>query len=342
MATLGVHLVGSLPSPLVPSPKQSFTLSATSFPNRLLRIPDGEPGPRSGWIAFQAHIFPKEMLKQYDSTFTPIPLPAIPEASARAAVAALPPLKPGYAAAALESWTAFRALKDAGIIPSYTRFMISIPTPVAVMCFLRPEYQPLVEPLYEAALLAELRELEAQIPKSELAIQWDFAVEIVTIEGFRGMHFAPYFEPYELVGSVDQEVQVGTHLCYGDIGNKHSIEPKDTGLLVRVAYAVVQKAGRRVDWVHLPVPKERDDDAYFAPLKGLEIGDTELYLGLVHGYDEEGTMRRIEAAKKAVKRFGVATECGMGRTPQEKFDSIAEICTKVSQPVTRKDSKGGL
>jgi hypothetical protein len=64
----------------------------------------------------------------------------------------------------------------------------------------------------------------------------------------------------------------------------------------------------------MPVPIERDDDAYFAPLDDLEIGDTELFLGLLHKEDgADGAKRRIAAAERHVGQFGVATECGMAR-----------------------------
>jgi hypothetical protein len=56
----------------------------------------------------------------------------------------------------------------------------------------------------------------------------------------------------------------------------------------------------------------------------LERGHTELYLGLVHPNDEEGTKRRIRAVGEAgvEMTFGVATECGLGRTPVGELDSI--------------------
>lgn len=116
-----------------------------------------------------------------------------------------------------------------------------------------------------------------------------------------------------------------------------SCEPRDTGLLVDVAWTVLRGVGRRVAWLHLPVPKSRDDEAYFAPLVGLvpalRKGGTEIYLGLVHVDDEEGTRRRIKAASRVLGAFGVGTECGMGRTPPEDFDSIMAISAAVSSPV---------
>ena len=72
------------------------------------------------------------------------------------------------------------------------------------------------------------------------------------------------------------------------------------------------------------MPKERDDDAYFAPLAGLRLKPgCELYLGLVHmtgGID--GTRRRIAAAERVAPEFGVATECGLARRPPETIPAL--------------------
>src|SRR2546428_9679220 len=65
----------------------------------------------------------------------------------------------------------------------------------------------------------------------------------------------------------------------------------------------------------VPVPIDRIDDAYFAPLKDLQLQPgTELYLGLVHAQDGiEGTKKRIAAAKKYVPKFSIGSECGISR-----------------------------
>jgi len=92
---------------------------------------------------------------------------------------------------------------------------------------------------------------------------------------------------------------------------------------------------RAIAWVHMPVPRERTDDAYFAPLRRLRLHpETELYLGLVHHTDGvEGTQRRIDAAQRAVSSFGVATECGFGRRPPETVPDLLRIHREVSAPV---------
>jgi hypothetical protein len=94
-----------------------------------------------------------------------------------------------------------------------------------------------------------------------------------------------------------------------------------------VIRGLLAAAPRRIDWIHLPVPIERDDGAYFAPLAGLPLPEeTALVLGLVHHEDGvDGAMRRIAAAATAVPRFGVATECGFGRGPAERTVPLLDL-----------------
>jgi hypothetical protein len=72
--------------------------------------------------------------------------------------------------------------------------------------------------------------------------------------------------------------------------------------------------------MHLPVPIERLDDAFYAPLAGLKLKPgCELFLGVVHAQDGvEGTNKRIALAKRYAGEFGIATECGISRcrTPE--------------------------
>jgi methionine synthase II (cobalamin-independent) len=224
------------------------------------------------------------------------------------------------------------------------RFQVSLPSPLAPLRGLAPEEMALVAPCYEARLCAELDAIAEQVPRAELAIQWDVAVELALLEGVWPSPFgAPEasFDPIaallaRLGARVPPGVELGYHLCYGDIGHRHLVEPRDTGLMVRLANAVAAALERPLDWLHLPVPIERDDAAYFAPLRALRLPDaTELYLGLVHLRDgAAGAQRRIAAAQRVLPReFGVATECGLGRRPPETVAELLELQAKLARAV---------
>ena len=99
-----------------------------------------------------------------------------------------------------------------------------------------------------------------------------------------------------------------------------------------MATALLGRVERSIAWVHLPVPRSRDDVAYFAPLGGLRLPrDTELHLGLVHPGDRDGTIRRIAAASEVVPEFGVATECGMGRAPRDDIPDLLALHAEVAR-----------
>jgi hypothetical protein len=103
-------------------------------------------------------------------------------------------------------------------------------------------------------------------------------------------------------------------------------EPYDLGLCVRMANEAYRISGRSVEWFHMPVPRDRSDDAYFQPLGDLDIGDARLFLGLVHHTDSiEGTRQRLETARRHARDFGIATECGFGRRPPETIPQLLEI-----------------
>lgn len=350
----GVHLTGSI---CLPSAEEVFRKTTMLLPGRLRRIPDGETQHRQQFFRFQQDAFAKagasQALRKYDEQRNPLPSDPVPQEEVeRVAEHLSEHLHTGYDTYAMESYALFARLRDEGVIPPGVRFQVSLPTPVNVMTMIAPPYQAALEPVYEAALLRDLHRIQTTVPPGDLAVQWDCAIEFAMLEGVGYPAFRPWFAAagdaagvrehvdevlVRLGDAVGEDVELGYHLCYGDAGHRHFCEPPDTGLLVDVARTVLRDVGRQVDWFHLPVPKERDDDAYFTALAGLvpelEDGGLQVYLGLVHVDDEEGTRRRIEAASRVLGAFGVATECGMGRTPPEHFDSIMAISAAVSSPV---------
>ena len=238
----------------------------------------------------------------------------------------------GYSDAALASYAEFSQLKKQQIIPAQCRFQVSLPTPLAPMQFyVAAEHRALIEPIYEARLLAELDEIVQAIPATELAIQWDTAAEFGIIEGV----FASWFENEQteilerlirLGNAVPDGVELGYHLCYGDSGQKHFTEPADTTHLTTIANSIAAGIERPLNWIHLPVPKDRINREYYQPLMNLELSpETEIYLGLIHdGEGADTNTQRIEAAKSVLQNFGLASECGFGRRPAETVQPLIE------------------
>lgn len=314
---------------------------------RLRRIPDGEVGKRFHWIMFQPDVLgAAEGIERVGAE--PIPFPAGLDArplriadGVDAADIVLPAL--GYAEAAISSYAVFTRLRADGAVPAGIRFLVSLPTPLAVISsFFSGDDRAAIEPVYAAAILRELDDILAAIPHDDLAIQWDVASEMGILEraaGYGAVMDAWWEgDPFDglvsrlaaLVDAVPQGVEVGVHLCYGDAGEKHFFEPTDAATLVRYANAVSEASARPLTWLHLPVPIERDDEAYYAPLADLAY-DGELYLGLVHREDGvEGAARRIAVAQRFVPAFGVATECGIGRAPAGTTEGILQTHAEVA------------
>jgi len=348
---IGVHLVGSVP---LSHTGDVFVEVLNKLPSRLRRIPDGEPGDRNYFVMFQSAVFASIShvlrgydIREYDPQTSAVveKLPTTNELQDLEATLASQPLpSTGYEQHALESYKTFVKLRKDNIIPPGIKFQVSLPTPINVLCLVAKGYQKLLEPFYEANLLRSLQNIQENIPHEDLAIQWDIAAEFGMLEGATDDHFMPFFEPLKqgilqrlvrLIDSVDRDVECGVHLCYGDVEHHHFVEPNDMGLLVEIATSLVAAADRNVNFIHMPVPKSRVDEVYFAALQNLNIpSTTELILGLVHYDDLEGTRIRIESAAKTGKRFAIATECGMGRTPFHELESILAISMLESNPRT--------
>ncbi len=337
-----IHLCGSIP---LADAGEVFAAVSDRLGGAVKRIPDGETGERLTWIRWQDHVF--EDHPQFEAIAS--------EGDYRNATAfiggknvahttwwriadgvspdelEIPPL--GYAACAIESFGTFDALKKAGRVADGTRFLIAVPSPFNVInSGIAPHDRIRVEPAYAARMKQEIDEVAAALPHDEIAWQWDNAHDMQAFDGARQSYF-----PFHLDGiaerlvacgeAVPHDIEMGYHFCYGSFGGKHFVEPRDTGAMVDLANRLAAGVSRSVDWIHMPVPVERDDDAYFEPLRGLALKpETKLFLGLVHDTDGvEGTRRRMAAADRFAAGYGIATECGFGRRPTETIGPLLDI-----------------
>jgi hypothetical protein len=131
---------------------------------------------------------------------------------------------------------------------------------------------------------------------------------------------------------VPRDIDLLYHLCYGDSGHKHVVEPTDMKDMVEFVNRLARQIKRPLQLVHMPVPRNRSDDAYFEPLRELRLRpETELCLGLVHHTDGvEGTKRRLEAAERYASHFSIATECGFGRRDAATIPELLRIHATVA------------
>jgi hypothetical protein len=322
------------------------------MPSRMKRIPDGETGSRRMFTGWQMAIFQvaPEMLVSFKSN-TETKAKAFTEEQVNVGVAKLQKagIETGYDVAAIESYAVFKRLRNEGVIPPGMKFQVGLPTPASVVSVIvEKAFQPKVWPLYEQALLRAVRNIQDNIPHQDLAIQIDLAIDSAFSEGqfvtpwFADSHnVKDYVVDYivRMIEHVDQDVELSLHNCYGDMDHKHFYEPTSLQVVVDRGLALFERSSHPIRFFHAPVPVSAMGflDEYLAPLKQIlpkfEEHGTELYLGVVQYADPEGTKKRIEAASKVVKEFGVATECGWGRTPVEQIEGIMRLTKEVCVPV---------
>lgn len=349
-------MVGSVPGA---SPQEVFTRLAAALPGRLQAVPDGETGERWNYIGWQLQRFPR-VARRNELGGTPLPDSVSVSELPTFTLADIEPT--AYDEAALSSYREFKQLRQQDIIPPNVRFQIGLPSPYSVLTgHVKPELISAIEPLYEQRFAETIDRIVAEIPHDDVVIQWDLCFEMTALEFDQGRLLDKRHQPYfsspkgVLQGLVDRvvrlceriprDVKLAFHLCYGDLRHKHFVEPQDASLLVELANALLAREAisPRTEWIHLPVPKERTDAAYFSPLTGLKLDSSgskppHIYLGVVHANDEAGTKKRIETAQASVSfPFGVATECGLGRTPPGEIDSILQICKEVTNEGIREN-----
>jgi hypothetical protein len=330
--TGSVHLVGSVP---LPSVAEVMATCAERLGDTCHRLPDGEAG---GWVNLPAATLSRATgLELVSSRIFPgtthevrtwrVKPGTAPDAVRYAAT--------GYVDTARSSYAEFTALRAAGRMPAGTRFQVCLPTAYATIAMsLVPEDVVAALPGYEQLVLGEVDEICAMIPHAELALQWDVALEVIDVLEKQKPVVAAQLGPEGVADAlaracnrVPYDVEVGVHLCYGNPGGKHLVEPADLGKLVDFSNLLFARLRRPLTWLHLPVPSARDDDAYFAPLnrQALPAG-TELFLGLIHPADGlEGARRRIAAAQRHIASFGVATECGMRFFPTASIGDLLSL-----------------
>jgi hypothetical protein len=340
----GAHLVGSINAD---SADAAFRLTAEHMGAVVTRMPDGETGDRSVFTLSRVQVLSEHPdLEPAASAFAEgVELPRFRVREGRSA-ADVTFESLGYAAEALASYEVFRSLKEAGVIAPHVRFLVALPTPPPIISLLiDPPDRLALEPAVMAALEQEVATIAAAVPHDQLAIQWDVALELLWLESDGDFPMlAVYWEGEDLLegivervarlsAAVPADVDLGYHLCYGDFGGRHPIEPRDARHLVAVSNGISEAVSRGIQFLQMPVPIERDDDAYFAPMAELRLHpETELYLGLLHHEDKrEGAARRIATAQKYVSGFGVASECGLGRERAEVIAPLMDLHKDVAQ-----------
>jgi len=327
--TSDLLLVGSLPAE---STDSALRAAGELFGDLVFALPDGETGPRRGWVSYERErlVRPNPGVVTVQDTPSPTGLPR------HAYETPVFGIRPGVTGLhwdtwpriddAIDSYQVFRKMRADGAVPAGLRFQIGLPFPSSALNGFKADFAadyPVADRAFEDLVARELTRLTAAIPPADLAIQWDVCYEVLDIEGVLAWTAPGAWERFtgpvgKLTRLIPEDVLVGYHLCYGTFPEWPMHEARDMGLLVRMANYAVANSGRTVDWLHLAGPRylRSEDDRFFQPLHGLEPGDARVYLGIILPVDGiPGLTRRKATASRHLADFGVAMYCGFGRQP---------------------------
>jgi hypothetical protein len=340
-------LVGSLPAD---STESALRAGAEFFGELAFALPDGETGPRAGWVSYER----EGLVRQNEGIVT---LAETESPTGRPRHAYETPvfgIKPGRDSVHFGSWPriddaiasyqVFFQLRADGVIPAGLRFQVSLPFPASALNAFKADFAhdyPIAAAGFEDLVGRELARLFAAVPAADVALQWDLAYETQDLERVLGWTGEGAWERFagpvtRLTRQVPAEALVGYHLCYGTFPDWPMYEARDMDLLVRMANFAVASSGRTVDWLHLAGPRyfRSEDRSFFRPLIDLEPQDARVFLGIVLPIDgESGLRRRVATASRYISDYGVAMYCGFGRQPgqdgTETMREHAEVVRKV-------------
>ena len=333
-----VLLVGSVP---LENAEAVFRACAEKLGTLVDAYPDGETGDRKYWTfylptrTYSAHPDLEAVNAPPDGRPHQPGPDASPEEWARSwwtfrlrpGVTALdyPPL--GYAEEAERSYAVFRRLRDEGVIPAGARFQVTFPTSgSAVMGFFAvPDDWPAVYAAYQRAVRAEVTAIASFVPHRDLTVQWDTASEVRDILA-GDEPLLPWSPRTSLEEKWSRLRRTWTRspASFPRTPCSATTSASARGAAGRSptrrtsASACVSPtrrcpgSGRHLDYVHMPVMPDADD-AWFAPLEDLEIGDTKPFMGIVLHDGLDAFERRARAVHRYLSDFGIASYCGWGR-----------------------------
>jgi hypothetical protein len=348
MTRSDVLLVGSLP---FDTAEEALRATAEGLRGHVGWLPDGEVEERRNWVGMlPLLVFTKH--PDLEETIAPAgPLEQPDRDGERPPIEDLEGfwnfrIKPGrrirfddlqYGRFATQSYMVFRRLREESVIPQDVRFQVCLPAPhSAIDGFFEDNTQwPDLYEAYLEGIRGEIAKILDAVPADDLVIQWDAAWEFVDMAmGEKNFfRFWPKLTAEEkfhrhaeqlggLWQGIPDETLLGFHWCYGTWGGWPMTAMKDLELCVRMSNEAKRRIGRRLDYVHMPVVRQ-PDEAFFAPLEDLDVGDTKVFLGIVHHTDGiDDFRRRRDLARKHLRSFGIGSVCGYGRVEPELLPEI--------------------
>src|SRR6201986_3465721 len=260
-------LVGSLPAD---STEGALRSAAGFFGDLVFALPDGETGPRAGWVSYERGRLarPNPGVVVVQETESPTGLPR------HAYETPVFGIKPGVTKVHWDSWpriddalasySVFSSLRWSAVTLAGVRFQVCLPFPASALNAFKADFAhdyPIAAQGFEDLVRRELARLFSVIPPADVAVQWDLAYETQDLERVLAWTSEGAWERFagpvtRLTRLIPAEALVGYHLCYGTFPEWPMYEARDMDLLVRMANFAVASLGRTVDWLDLAGPRD--------------------------------------------------------------------------------------
>src|SRR6202451_4809075 len=169
-------LVGSLPAD---STEGALRSAGEFFGDLVFALPDGETGPRAGWVSYERERLarPNPGVVVVRETESPTGLPR------HAYETPVFGIRPGVTELHWDTWPriddaiagyrVFSALRAEGAIPAGLRFQVGLPFPASALNGFKADFAadyPVAERAFEDLVARELERLTAAIPPADLAL----------------------------------------------------------------------------------------------------------------------------------------------------------------------------
>ncbi len=197
-------------------------------------------------------------------------------------------------------------------------------------------------------MAAELGHLLEAIPHDQLALQWDTNFEFGLLES----HFPAWF-PHVEAGVVERllrisapippDVELGFHFCHGHDEDAEQRIPADMSRMVEIANALAGALARPVNWIHMPLARNRTDAAFVKPLSSLRLhAETELYLGGTARRRRRGSCARAHrGGPLSGRRVRAGHAVRLGPAPAGARARPARAHADLTRPVADPDASRG-
>ena len=118
----------------------------------------------------------------------------------------------------------------------------------------------------------------------------------------------------------------------GDFDSTSTAQPPSLAVSSRDEQRAGSVVKRPIAWMHMPIPRDRNDDAYFAPLTGLKLHPETASTWASCTTPTASRARRSVSRRRTstVGDYGIATECGWGRRPPETLPELIQIRQEVA------------